>query len=115
MHELSIANSVLEAARLEIGKRPGARLVKVGLRIGELAGVDPEALNFSFQALVKGTEMEQAALEIEPRPRRHRCLECGCEFAVENYDTACPDCGATRTEFFSGTELELAYLELEET
>jgi hydrogenase nickel incorporation protein HypA/HybF len=115
MHELSIANSVLETARLEIQKRPGARLLKVGLRVGELAGVDPEALNFSFQALVKGTELETATLEIEPRPRRHRCCECGREFGVRDYHTACPDCGAARTECISGTELELAYLELEES
>lgn len=115
MHELSIANSVLKAARTEMGKRPGARLMKVGVRVGELAGVDPEALTFSFQALVKGTELEPALLEIETRPRRHRCRECAREFIVRDYNTLCPDCGSERTECISGTELELAYLELEES
>ena len=105
MHELSIANSVVDAARAEIEKRPGARLLKVGLRVGELAGVDPDALTFSFQALVKGTELEPATLEIEARPRRHRCRECALEFVVRDYDTLCPDCGAARTECISGTEL----------
>jgi hydrogenase nickel incorporation protein HypA/HybF len=114
MHELSIANSVLDAVRAEIARRPGPRLLKVGLRVGELAGVDPEALSFGFQALVKGTEFEPATLEIESCPRRHRCRECGLEFTVRDYNTACPDCGASRTECISGDELELAYLELEE-
>lgn len=113
MHELSIANSVLEAVRTEVQRRPGARLVKVGLRVGELAGVDPEALSFSFQAITHGTEFEHATLEIEARPRRHRCPKCGVEFNVQDYNTACPDCGASRTECISGDELELAYLELE--
>jgi len=115
MHELSIANSVLEAVRAEIQRRPGARLLKVGLRVGELAGVDPEALSFGFQALVQGTEFEPATLEIESRPRRHRCGECGLDFIIRDYNVSCPRCGATRTECIGGDELELAYLELEET
>lgn len=113
MHELSIANSVLEAVRAEIQRRPGARLLKVGLRVGELAGVDPEALSFSFQALVQGTEFEPASLEIEPRPRRQHCRECGRDFTVREYDLTCPHCAATRTECIGGDELELAYLEIE--
>jgi hydrogenase nickel incorporation protein HypA/HybF len=113
MHELSIANSVLDAVRAEVQRRPGARLLRVGLRVGELAGVDPEALSFSFQVLVQGTEFEPATLEIESRPRRHRCTECNAEFTIEDYDTACPDCGASRTQCIGGDELELAYLELE--
>jgi hydrogenase nickel incorporation protein HypA/HybF len=112
MHELSIANSVLEAVQAEVQRRPGARLLKVGLRVGELAGVDPEALSFSFQAITHGTEFERATLEIEARPRRQRCNECGKEFTVQDYNTACPDCGASSTVCISGDELELAYLEL---
>jgi hydrogenase nickel incorporation protein HypA/HybF len=114
MHELSIANSVLDAVRAEVQRRPGARLLKVGLRVGELAGVDPEALSFSFQVLTHGTEFERATLDIEARPRRHRCGDCGIEFMVRDYNTACPDCGAQRTECIGGDELELAYLEIEQ-
>jgi hydrogenase nickel incorporation protein HypA/HybF len=51
MHELSIANSILEAVRAEAVRRPGVRLLKVGLRVGELAGVEPEALSFCFDSL----------------------------------------------------------------
>ena len=41
------------------------RPTKVGVRIGELAGIDPESLAFCFEALVKGTEMEPLELVIE--------------------------------------------------
>ncbi len=114
MHELSIANSVLEAVRAEAGRRPGARLLKVGVRVGELAGVDPDALSFCFESLVRGTEFEPLALEIEPSPRRHRCPPCARTFTVVDYDVACPGCGASQTECIAGDELELAYLEVEE-
>jgi len=114
MHELSIANSVLEAVRTEVDRRPGARALKVGVRIGELAGVDPDALRFSFEVLVRGTDLEPLALEIEPSPRRQRCGACGRAFTVVDYDVACPDCGAADTQCLSGDELELTYLEMEQ-
>jgi Zn finger protein HypA/HybF involved in hydrogenase expression len=65
MHEMGIACSIVEAVRRELERRPGARLVKVGLRIGEFSGVEPDSLSFSFEALVKDTEFERAILDIE--------------------------------------------------
>jgi len=65
MHELGIANSVLEAVRAEADNHPGAVPVKVAVRVGELAGINPDALAFSFQALTSGTEWERLALEVE--------------------------------------------------
>jgi len=114
MHELGIANSVLEAVRVELGRYPGAIPVRVALRVGELAGVDPDALAFSFRAITAGTEWESVALEIQTSPRQHRCPACGNAFRVIDYGFACPVCGAPRTECVGGDELELDYLELEE-
>jgi hydrogenase nickel incorporation protein HypA/HybF len=69
MHELGIASSVIEAVRKEAERRPGARVTKVGLRIGEFAGVDRESLTFCFDALVKDTELASAVLAIESAAR----------------------------------------------
>jgi hydrogenase nickel incorporation protein HypA/HybF len=66
MHELSIAMSVLNAVRTEVGLRPGMRAITVGLRIGALAGVDPDSLRFGFDALVKDSDLEPLGLEIAP-------------------------------------------------
>jgi hydrogenase nickel incorporation protein HypA/HybF len=114
MHEIGIANAVLEAVKAEAESRPGMRVARVGLRIGELSGVDPEALRFCFGALVKDTPLEPMSLEIEFRPRRHRCPSCGTDFDVTNFEAGCPDCGDPETLLLGGTELELAYLEMEE-
>jgi hydrogenase nickel incorporation protein HypA/HybF len=114
MHELGIANSVLEAVQAEAARHPSAIVRKVGVRVGELAGVDPEALAFSFEAITAGTEWAQLALEIETRPRLHRCPACARTFRVIDYNAACPECGNIHTECTSGEELELAYLEMEE-
>jgi len=66
MHEVALAGSILDAVRAEALTRKPARPVKVGVRIGEMAGIDPDSLAFCFEALVQGTELEPLELEIEP-------------------------------------------------
>jgi hydrogenase nickel incorporation protein HypA/HybF len=114
MHEMGIANSILEAVATELRRHPQSRASKVRVRIGELAAIDGEALRFCFDALSRDTEFEGLQLELEFCFRRHRCLECSEEFIVRDYEFACPGCGSEKTRFVSGDELELAYLEVEE-
>ena len=115
MHELSIANSILEAVRKERERLNGARVTKVGVRIGELAGVDPDALSFGFEVLVKDTDLDPLALEIEFTSRRHECSHCKRVFTVVDYRIDCPACGSMETRCIGGDELDLAYLEVEES
>jgi hydrogenase nickel incorporation protein HypA/HybF len=63
MHEMGIANSVLEAVRREMGE--GERASRVGLRIGEFAALDPDSLRFCFEAAVKSSGLAPLALDIE--------------------------------------------------
>jgi hydrogenase nickel incorporation protein HypA/HybF len=114
MHELGIAEAVLNALRVEAARYPKARPASAGLRIGELAGVNAEALRFCFEAIAGSTEFEGLQLEIECCPRRQKCLECGGEFVVREYELQCPHCPSKRSECIGGDELELAFLEVEE-
>ncbi|OFV86113.1 MAG: hypothetical protein A2620_06220 [Acidobacteria bacterium RIFCSPHIGHO2_01_FULL_67_28] len=114
MHELSLAQTLLETVEAEARRRPGAHVVTVGVRVGELSGVDPEALSFSFEALVADTALAPLALAIERCPRRHRCPRCDFTFAATDSDFACPRCGSTPTRCVGGDELELTFLEVEE-
>lgn len=115
MHELSIADAILETVRGEASRRAGARIVTVGVRVGELSGVNPDALRFSFEALVAGTELDPLSLEIELCPRRERCEECGETFEPAGLALSCPKCGGHDTRCISGQELEVAYLEIAES
>ena len=65
MHEMGIANSILEAAFAEARLYPGHRPAKVGVLIGEYAGIDSESLRFCFEALAKE---HRVALDINWRP-----------------------------------------------
>lgn len=142
MHELSIAESILDAVREEAQKRPGAHIAKVAVRVGVLSGVEPEALSFGFDCLVRGTDLEPLALVIESVPRRQRCPACNLTFQVgddknmaegshpetppssgfgfgfrtsdSGLSLACPRCANAETTLAGGEELDIAYLEVEE-
>jgi len=114
MHEMGIANSILEGVAVELRRRPGSRAVKVGVRIGELAGVDPDALNFAFEALTIDTPFAGLKLDVEYVAPRSQCRACGRNFEVRDYELLCAACGSLNTERISGDELEFKYLELEE-
>ena len=142
MHELSIAESILDTVRAEAAKRPGAHVAKVAVRVGVLSGVEADALNFGFECLVRGSDLEPLDLVIEPVPRRQRCPACDLTFDVSDdknnavnsgatalpanaFDfgprtsdfglcLACPRCGRQETVLAGGDQLEIAYLEVEE-
>lgn len=114
MHEMGIANSILEATQKEALRHPGSRARKVGVRIGEMAALDVESLRFCFEALVRDTDLDGLFLDIEWCPRRHHCWNCDGEFVVTNHDCRCPKCESPDTVCVGGDELELSYVEVEE-
>jgi len=111
---MGIANSILEGVATELARRPGSRAVKVGVRIGELAGVNPDALSFAFEALTLDTELAGLGLDVAYVALRSRCRECGREFEVRNFELSCPSCGSFNADRIGGDELEFTYLEIED-
>ena len=68
MHEVGIAESILEAVRTEMTPHPGARPVKVAVKVGAMSGVDRDSLAFCFEAITKGTPFEPMILALEEAP-----------------------------------------------
>lgn len=119
MHEVGIANSILEAGRAETARRPGARLTAIGVRVGVLSGVDVDALRFAFECLVADTDDQSVAFTVESCPRVNRCEQCGHEFespaSAPFTDAPCPRCQSQETRFVSGDQLDLKFIEVEES
>ena len=114
MHELGIAASILDCVQAEAGRHPGQHISTVGVKVGELSGVDADALRFGFECLVKETDFEPLTLEIEAIPRVQQCPQCGNEFRMTDYDPKCPSCGEFMTFCISGEQLDIAYMEVDE-
>lgn len=113
MHELSIAESILDAVRKELALHPGTVPLRVGVRIGSMAAIDAEALTFCFEAVVQGTEWDALKLDTNVIPARRICISCGNNFVVEDYNAVCPACSSPDTTADGGDELDLEYLEVE--
>lgn len=114
MHEVGIAASILESVEAAARRHPDARFLAVGVRIGELSNVDKDALAFAFEALTQDTPLATMKLEVEWCPRRQKCLDCAEEFVVKEFALRCPACRTDKTTCIGGTELDVAYLEIEE-
>ncbi|MFI1970703.1 hydrogenase maturation nickel metallochaperone HypA [Streptomyces cinnamoneus] len=115
MHELSIAAAIVERAAETAGRHGAARVAAVRVRVGELAGVVPDALRFSFEVAREGTVLETARLLIEEVPGRARCAHCAEHFAVGMPPLLwCPRCDRPAEDLTGGRELEITGIELEE-
>ena len=113
MHEAAIAQSVIEIAEGVARQRGSANVRKIKLRIGEFRGVVGEALEFSFQALKKGTFAENADLEVETIRLRVECRNCsGIEVAMGNFNLLCPECGEL-LNITAGREMQVEYVEID--
>lgn len=108
MHEMSIALEVVgqvESADPPDGAGP---VTRVRLRVGELAGVVPDALRFCFSLACEGTVLEGADLVVDPVPGRARCTPCTAEWPTGMPpQLCCPACGGATSELLSGRELEI--------
>jgi hydrogenase nickel incorporation protein HypA/HybF len=111
MHELSLAESVVAIARRHAAGRPVAR---VELKVGHLRQVVPSALEFAFELLAQGTEIEGAELVMEEVPAAGRCRGCGAESELPGFPLACSACGGLDLELLRGEELLVDALELAE-
>lgn len=110
MHELSIAQSLLETVQTYAPKR----VFSIRMKIGALTAVLPDSLTFAFEALRPGTTAESARLVIDQIPVRCSCKACALEFEMERLLFVCPNCGGTKLDVLSGNELDIVELELEE-
>jgi hydrogenase nickel incorporation protein HypA/HybF len=103
MHELAIAESVVDAVLARTGDQ---QVTAVRLRIGRLSGVVRDSLEFCFELATAGTPLEGATLEVEEPPGRLHCRTCGDESPRDDLILLC-ECGSADVEVVSGRELEI--------
>ena len=111
MHELALSESILELLLEQSRAAQLSRITRVVLEIGALAGVEPEALRFCFDAVTRNSPAEGAALHIEWREATGTCAQCGQTFPLAGFMTPCPDCGAYGVTPTAGLELRVSEFE----
>jgi hydrogenase nickel incorporation protein HypA/HybF len=112
MHELSLAEGVLHLIEDAARRQAFSKVTTVWLEIGQLAGVEAEAMRFCFDAVARGSVAEGAQLEIIATPGSGRCLECSASVVLSEVFDACPQCGAQPVQVTGGTEMRVKELEV---
>ena len=110
MHELSIAQSIVELAEKEAQNHGANTIEELELEIGALAGVDRMALEFALDSAIKGSRLEDARIICQRIAGEGRCGDCENVFPVENLFTACPVCGSYAVKIIKGKELRIKSL-----
>lgn len=114
MHELAIAQSIVEIVEERANACQAAHVKGVRLQVGEASGIVADSLTFSFEMLTSlSPVLEGARLSIETLPHLAHCRQCAQDFAVQNFVTCCPLCATWSTEILSGTELQILEMEIE--
>lgn len=112
MHELSVAQALVEQVAGVIRQHQAGGASRIRVRVGPLAGVVPELLASAFPIAAAGSRMEGAELEFAHAPIRVRCPSCGEETEAALNRLVCGACGDWRTRLVSGDELLLESVEL---
>ena len=115
MHEMGIALQVIEIVIDSIpADLKNAQVERVNLKIGKLAAVVPESLQFCFQIAKQNTPLSEARLNIEEVPLRMRCTDCNVEWIAHEPVFACRKCHGGSIEMISGRELDITSIEVSE-
>ena len=113
MHEMSLAEGILQIVEDAAGKQGFKRVTEVRLEIGALAGVEPDALTFCLDVVFKGSVAEGARVELESLPGQGFCLACAETVPVAALYDACPKCGSYQVQATGGTEMRVKDLLVE--
>ena len=112
MHEVAIMEEAVRMA-VETAKMSGSsRVLALHLRVGNLSGVVPEALQFAFDVVCRGTLAEGATLVVESVPAAGWCPDCQAEYACDHFFSECPRCQKFNGQLQRGRELEISSVEI---
>ena len=112
MHEISLAEGVLQLIEDAAHQQEFTKVTTVWLEIGQLAGVEAEAMRFCFDAVTRGSVAEGAQLEILATPGAGWCMQCSATVALSEVFGACPQCGTHQVQVTGGTQMRVKELEV---
>ena len=112
MHEMSVAEGILKIAFDVMNKNHCSTIRSIGLKVGEMSGVELESLTMAFTVLTRGTPADGAQLKINRVPITAVCNQCHKTFRVDRYNFFCPECDGVLI-LQSGRELLVEFVDVD--
>jgi hydrogenase nickel incorporation protein HypA/HybF len=112
MHELSIAQNLLQITLKHAEAAQARRVTKLHLVIGQMSNIIDDSIQFCWDVVAKGTIAEGSILHFERTPARFRCTACNAEFELSDSFT-CPHCRSHQVQLIGGDDFRLDSIEIE--
>ncbi len=115
MHELSIVSSIVDSVTETLTAYPGAKVKEVRLRIGTLAAVVEDSLQFCYEIATEDTPLQGSKLVVKILPVMMRCDKCAQDVEIASLQSfRCPRCDEPVSDLRQGRELEIESIEIDE-
>lgn len=114
MHELPVAERILEIALKAAREADAKEIVKIHLAIGQLSSFLDDSIQFYWGIIAQNSIAEGAQLEFRRIPAMFRCQDCEREFAVSSDSFQCPSCASDVLKLISGNEFFLEAIDVNE-
>ncbi|MEN6332337.1 MAG: hydrogenase maturation nickel metallochaperone HypA [Smithella sp.] len=112
MHELYLAESVLNIVQEYAARQQFKKVNSILLSFGRLSCIEPKSLQFAFEVQAKETPAQNALLQFKILPSVIHCFSCDRDLELEKYEGICPICKSEEVLLVGGTE-ELQILEMD--
>jgi hydrogenase nickel incorporation protein HypA/HybF len=113
MHEMSLAEGVLQIIEDAASRQNISRVTEVNLEIGVLSGVEVQALEFCLEVVLKNSIAERAKVTIDRVAGKGFCLACGESVPLNALFDPCPQCGSYQVQPTAGKEMQVKDLLVE--
>jgi len=107
MHELSLANEVIDLASREAKKNNIDSLTEIVIEIGDLSGIEADIFQSALEMIVKDTMLEHAGLRLIRTSGKGKCHACSRDFEMKNRLDVCPVCSCFPSEISGGHEFRV--------
>lgn len=113
MHEMSLCEGIRQIVEDQARSHHFTRVTLLRLEIGRFAGVEKPALEFAFDAVMRGSPAEGARLEMIDLPGQAMCFDCGETVEIDDRLAPCPLCAGTRLMPEGGDEMRIRDMEVQ--
>jgi hydrogenase nickel incorporation protein HypA/HybF len=114
MHELSIAESILEIALTNARAEGATRILHIRVVVGALTAYVNDSLQLCWDFVTEGTLAAGSSIEFIRTPGLLQCLNCFTRFSTMVNDFQCPQCAGLWTHALAGEECYVDAIEIDE-
>jgi len=112
MHELSIANEILNTIKEELGDKL-KHIKALELLVGSISGVNSEALFSAIELVLEVEGLKNVNIKIRDEMAFFICKDCGRKTEIEPPLFICKICGSVNGEIVGGKNILIEAVEIE--